>query len=665
MRHFYFSTLSVYPRQAGIDRRPVPRRLTGFRGRPAVLLLSGMLLVFSSLLPQEKQEKRKEPPQPKITEEILVVGRAPGEAPLASVSRIEAREIDGLKPRDLGQVLALAAGANLSVGQKNETILLLRGMDARRIVLLLDGIPVYEPYFGTFDLKTLASADVASIQVTTGPASVLYGPNALAGLVNVVTRRPADEPRLAFGAMIGRDDTLGADLGGSLRRGRFALSGSALYQKTGGFRLPKSDGPRDLRALSDYERLALNAKLFFYPTDDSEILVSGNVYRSAYGLPPALSVQRARYWRFRSWDRSSFTAGGYVGLGGRSLLRFRAYAVRYDNVLDQYADPGLQNLQAASTFDNSVLGLFGLVDIGLGRRHGLKLSLNAQSDGVRTRDDDGLPWQEFRQTAYSAATEHHFRASERLTVIAGLSVDALDKFSGPTTAKANPLAGLQVRPLEGLELSLSFAKKSRFPSMRSLYSSSSGNPDLLSEDGYAVQLGGRLERWASLEFAAFGYEFRDMIDSVRLPDGTRLYINIGKAHIRGVETGLRREGKGFAAAVNYTFLEHRNRTDDRPLDTLPSHTLRGHFVLGPLRGFRLTVSGTAAGSSSWYDSSQRKVLDVPSYAYLDAVLSWTSGRAEIFLKASNILDAAFHTDPGFPWPGRTLEAGFRIRVIGE
>ncbi|MBN2198698.1 MAG: TonB-dependent receptor plug domain-containing protein [Candidatus Aminicenantes bacterium] len=593
----------------------------------------------------------------------MVVGRAPGDAPLASVARMEAREIESLKPRDLGQVLALAPGANLSIGQKNETILLLRGMDARRIVLLLDGIPVYEPYYGTFDLKTVAAGDIASVQVTAGPASVLYGPNALAGLVNVVTHRPGDKPRLTLGGVYGQNRTVGADLSGGFRWERFALSGSALCRKSDGFQLPDEDGSRDLRQLSDYRRLNINAKAYFTPTDHSEFLVSGSIYRSAYGLPPALEVQRARYWRFRSWDRSSFSAGGFIGLGRLSLVRFRAYAVQYDNVLEQYDDPQLQSFQAESAFDNSVLGFFGLADLGLSRVHNLKLSLNMQSDRAKTRDETGLPWEEFRQTSTSAGAEHHFRASERLTLIAGLSLDVLDKHIGPTTFKANPLAGVQLRPWNGIELNLSAAKKSRFPSMRSLYSSSSGNPDLLSEDGYALQLGARVERWMSMEFSAFNYEFRDMIDSLRQPDGTRLYVNVGKATIRGLEIGLHKSIKGLSADLNYTFLDHRNQTDDRPLDTLPGHTLRAHVVLEPFRGFRLTFSGTAASSSSWYDSAQRRILDVPAYAYFDAVLSYGGSRGEIFFKASNILDAAFYTDPGFPWPGRTFEAGFRVHVF--
>ncbi len=622
--------------------------------------LAVFLSTFSLGLAQDESDKNKEKKEVKITEEITVIGQAPRETPLSSAVRLEAEQVAQLKPRDLGQALALAPGLSLTVGQKNETILLLRGMDARRLVLLLDGIPVYEPYFSTFDLKTFTAGDVDSIQVTKGPASVLYGPNALAGLVNVVSGRPAERPFLALNGSYGDGVTRSAGLRGGFRWNRLAFAGSALYQDSDGFYYPQSSGSRSLRSLSDYWRYNLNGKVYYYPTENSEILVSGGLYRSAYGLPPALEVQRPRFWRFKNWDRAQFSAGGYFGLGGRSLLRFRAYSVLYDNVLEQFADSELQTLQAVSTFDNSVLGFFGLTEVGVGQYHLLKFSLSYQADRAKTRDDTNLPWQSFDQATLSGAVEGHIRIIAPLSLIAGLSLDRLDKFVGPVEVRANPLAGLRFAPLEGLDLSLMVAKRSRFPSMRSMYSTSSGNPDLLSEEGLAYQFDGRLNTWAVFEASAFIYNFKDMIDSVRLSDGTRRYTNIGRAHIRGFEVGLRKELPELLASIHYTALAHRNESDDRPLDVIPNHLLQMKVSWAPLPRVRLTAQGTAASSSSWYDSSSRSVLKVPSYYYLDAVLAYGLAWGEVYLKAGNLFNRSFYTEPGFPWAGRYLEMGFRV-----
>ena len=628
----------------------------------AIICFAIFLPTFSIGQAQDEPDKNKDKKEVKITEEITVIGQAPRETPLASVSRLDSVEVARLKPRDLGQALSLAPGVSLTVGQKNETILQLRGMDARRIVLLLDGIPVYEPYFSSFDLKTFTAGDIDSIQITKGPASVLYGPNALAGLVNVVTGRPGDRPFLSLNGSYGQAKTRSAGFRGGFRWKRLALAGSALYQDSDGFYYQDGSGGRSLRSLSDYWRYSLNAKVYYYPTENSEILVSGSLYRSAYGLPPALEVQRSRYWRFKNWDRNSFSAGGFLGLGPRSLLRFRAYSVQYDNSLEQFQDMQLQTLQAVSTFDNSVLGFFGLAELGLAEDHTLKLSLSYQADRAKTRDDAGLPWQDFHQDTLSGAVEGQFRLAEPVSLIAGVSLDRLHKFRGPAETKANPLAGLRLTPMDGLDLSLSVARRSRFPSMRSLYAASSGNPDLLSEEGLAFQFDSRFERWAVFQASAFLYNFKNMIDTVRLPDGTRRYVNIGRAYIRGFELGLRKELDELSASMNYTFLDHRNQTDGRPLDVIPGHLLQANVSWAPIRGLRLTVLGTGASSSSWFDSSRQAVLNVPAYFYLDAVLSYGGEWGEVYLKASNILDQSFYTEPGFPWPGHTVELGFRVDV---
>jgi iron complex outermembrane receptor protein len=80
----------------------------------------------------------------------------------------------------------------------------------------------------------------------------------------------------------------------------------------------------------------------------------------------------------------------------------------------------------------------------------------------------------------------------------------------------------------------------------------------------------------------------------------------------------------------------------------------------PLPRVRLTAQGTGASSSSWYDSSSRSLLKVPSYYYLDAVLAYGAAGGEVYLKAGNIFNRSFYTEPGFPWAGRYLEMGFRV-----
>ncbi|HPN17679.1 MAG TPA: TonB-dependent receptor plug domain-containing protein, partial [Candidatus Aminicenantes bacterium] len=339
----------------------------------------------------------------KITEEIQVVGKAPKVQPVSTVTTIAASLIEQYAPRDLSEAVQYAPGVNITTGSKREATLKLRGMDSRRIVLLIDGIPSYEPYYGSFDLKTVSAAGLESIQITKGPSSVLYGPNTLAGIVNVITRRPGDNPFLAVQGSLGAQKTYSAGFDGGFRWNRFSLVGDVSWQNSDGFGYPDPDtGERTDLMNTDYERFNLNAKAYYAPSDDSEIMINGGIYQSNYGMPPTLGVQKARYWYFKNWDRYTLNAGGFTSLGEGAVLRFRAFYVNYRNTMDQFKDKEMAKRQFESTFDNYVYGAFAMSEFKLASWNTLKASLNFQRDVARTQDDIGLPFDEYDQGTFSA-----------------------------------------------------------------------------------------------------------------------------------------------------------------------------------------------------------------------------------------------------------------------
>lgn len=633
------------------------------------LLLLTLSLSLSPALAQDAKDdqkvKKEKEKAVKITEEILVIGKSPKDMPLATVSTVVTADIDKLKPRDLSDVIKFIPGSMVTFGDKDTYSLKLRGINSNRIALLVDGVPVYEPYFSTFDLKTVSAGGIDTLQVTKGPSSVLYGPNTLGGLVNVITKRPAERPALSLSGSYGDKDTtsLGADASYSWKR--FALSTNFLYQDSDGFLYPDPANGQTLRTNSDFERLNLNAKLYYSPSSSTEIMVNGGLYQSEYGMSAALFTQRARYWRFPKWDRSTLNAGRFTSLGGDSTLRFRAFYVNYVNTLDWYADPGMTELDSASTYDNSVTGGFALADIPTGESNSVKASLLYQKDIARIQDDTGLPWNRVDQGTLSAGLEDHFSITDKWKIIGGLSLDYIDKFTpGENNSSLNPLVGVKFTPSEALDFHVSFARKSRFPSMRSMYSQSSGNPDLLSESGTSAEFATTWNGPVYVTGSVFFNRFKNFIDTVRLPDGTRRYFNVGKAHIDGFEVQVQKNLRWLEATANYTYLDHRNDTDDRPLDAQPKHNLNFDVSVMPASGFRVGFYGLMGSTSWWYDSATRTVLTIPLFFSLDAIAGYAfNDRYEIFMKLGNVFDHYFYTEPGFPWRGRYFEIGVKVDVL--
>jgi len=620
-------------------------------------------------IPNQKMREQKIQPaktqdqQIKITEEILVIGKAPKDQPISTVTKIDFTSIDQSKPKDLSEAIRYAPGVAVTFGDKDTYTLKIRGIDSKRIALLIDGVPDYEPYYSTFDLKTVSAAGIESLQITKGPSSVLYGPNTLGGIVNVITRRPGDNPYLTLNGSYGERNTRNVSLDSGFRWNRFSFVGGASYQDSDGLYYSDDQGGRIRRTNSDYERRNLNAKVYYSPSSRTEIMVNAGLYTSEYGMPAPLSVQKARYWRFKDWNRYTLNAGGYTALGEKSVLRFRAFYVNYWNTLDQWKDAAMTIRQFESTFDNSVYGAFGLGDFYISPVNSLKVSLNYEKDIARTQDDINLPWTKYNQGTISAAVEDHFSVSDKWKLIAGVSLDTIYKFTGGTTSKLNPLVGIKFSPADFLDLHLSFSQKSKFPSMRSLYSSTSGNADLLSEMGTGWEAGWTFNKGIDVSGAVFFNNYKDLIDSYRLPDGTRRYLNVGKAHINGFEVQAQKSFGRLEATLNYTYLDHRNESDDRPLDTLSAHNLSFDVGVFPLNSLRLGFYGLGASASSWFDFNAGKLYDIPSYFNLDAIAAYDFAHFQVFLKAGNVFNAYFYTEPGFPWRGRYVEIGIKASVL--
>ncbi len=615
---------------------------------------------------KKEKEKAKEKEQEKpvrITEEIQVIGKAPKDVPLATVTTIDPTALQRQKPLDMAEALRYAPGAMVTVGGKGEYTLKLRGIDSSRISLLVDGVQMIEPYFGSFDLKTVSSGAVESVQVTKGPSSVLYGPNTLGGIVNVITRRPSPDPLVQVTLSQGSENTRGAGADAAMQFGRVGVTASLLSQDSNGFTFPDpTTGDKTDRALSDYKRFNLTGKVIYTPSDKSEIMFNVSHYRSEYGIPPDL-FGRPRYWRFSDWERTSVSAGGYTTIGDRAVVRLRTYYVNYYNVLDQYADSSMTAISATSTYDNPLYGIFGLGEVKLAGWNTLKASLYYENDKTRQQDNTGLPWNAYSQSTFSAGLEDHIALHRKWTLIGGISLDSLNKYGGGMTTKANPLVGLKFTPTEALDFHVSLATKSKFPSMRALYSSTSGNPDLKSESAQSAELSVTYNLGFYLTASGFLNDLHDFINTVRLPDGTRRYYNVNQARINGFEVQAQKivpiGAVSLSAMANYTFLDHWNESDNRPLDALPKHELSFDLGLTTPGHVRVGLIGIWASDSWWWNTSTSSLLTIPAYFSLDGVLSVSLRNFEPFLRLTNVFNAYYYTEPGFPWRGRFIEVGVK------
>ncbi|MGB4704212.1 MAG: TonB-dependent receptor [Candidatus Saccharicenans sp.] len=626
-----------------------------------ILSLTNSLFSFDQVSSQSQvtdPKKEEEKPVRARTEEILVTASSPEEKPLASVFIIQPGVLDLLKTKNIAEILSFAPGTYVTTGSKAESHVKVRGMDNDKSTLLLDGIPVYEPYFNLYDLKTIPTDDIDRVQVSKGPSSVLYGANTMGGIIEVMTKRP-QKSGLELRARMGPTSSFSFAGNGTYVTPSFALKLTASHEESDGFKYNDS-GIATYRSNSDYRNNYFGGKFYFFPGQKSEILFQASFYDSSYGVPPATAFYSPRYWRFKDWERLILGLGGTFSFFKTGTLKIRTYYVNYYNVLDAFSDPTYSSLSWESIYKNYSAGAFVIGTIYPRANHEMRFSLNSRLDKVQQQASETTPWENYEHRTFSFGLEDEWKLTARWRLTGGFSFDYLQKLIGASRTSLNPVAGLRFLPSAYLAFHLSYSQKSRFPSMRSLYSSTSGNPDLRDERGKTVEFGTSYSGWIKSSLALFSSKYRDLITVIRQPDGTKRYVNIGEARVNGFEAEANKSYGNFTIQLQYTFLDARNITEDRKLDLVPQSQISTMLNYIKPDNFSLAIWFLCASQSETLINQNS--ITVPAYITANLSLEKFFRAGSFFLKVENLFNRAYYTEPGYPLSCRRFEIGFGFRA---
>ncbi len=609
----------------------------------------------------EKQGQETEPKQ--IIEELTITGQAPVTQPISTVVVLPKVSIEKMLSKNLSDIIALSPGVTVSEGQKSEASINLRGMSSKRITLMVDGVPIYEPYFNSFDLKTFATDNLESIKIIKGANSVLYGANTLGGVIDLVTQRPS-QPFLKLRSSFSENSTSFLSASAGMGLNDWAFLANFNWDQSDGFEY-KEDGERVSRALSNYDRKDMTGKIYYHPSADSEIMAELLFTDSDYGVPPSTHPDiKSRYWLFSDWQRLQTNLGYTAPLLGDGVFKARAYYVYHFNALQDYAKPDLATMRWESTYKNSTIGANLTGEKPIGERNLLKFSLHGLKSQVKQQSDTGEPWEEFDRTILSAGVEDHFMISPKWKIVAGAGIDHLKKNNGDSHTRVNPIFGLRYSISPWMDTHLSLSMKSRFPSMKSLYSSKGGNPDLQDELGRSIELGLSYRKDIDIQVSAFYNRYDDLIQSYRGLEGYKYEQNIGRAEIAGFELSVGKSWQKFLIQGSYTFLSAKDTDSDLSLDYTPQHQFSLMATVGKIHGFSLTAWLNAVSESTALLGSAPpfEQLPIDGHALVNVILSKTLKWFTVSLKAENLTDVGYYTEPGFPMKGRTISLGIDFEL---
>src|SRR3954463_9553807 len=181
------------------------------------------------------------------------------------------------------------------------TSLFLRGGESRYTKVLVDGVPV-NASGGSFDFSNLTTDNIDRIEIVRGPASVLYGADAVSGVVQIFTRRASSESRASIGVRGGTYRSLDADADAAAENALGGFSVGAAHHSTDGI-LPFNNQYRNgtlSSALTLGHGVAGDARLsarytsaeFHFPTDFTGAVVDTNSYTTQHRLTVGLDAGR-------------------------------------------------------------------------------------------------------------------------------------------------------------------------------------------------------------------------------------------------------------------------------------------------------------------------------------------------------------------------------------
>lgn len=586
-----------------------------------------------------------------------------------------------------------------------------RGGEDRQIAVLVDGVPITLAWDQRTDLSIVPVTAARTITMHRGLSTLLAGPNALAGTLEVDiargTRADAAPPPLVLDVGVDQTGAKGVGLLGGLMRGGstghwLARAGVGL-RRSDGAALPHaladgdpataarltSDG--DLRLNSDSESMDGFLSLRRVGRDGAWASFTGMGAHYERGVAPEAHTNEPRLWRYPRQDRGLGTLALGTGMRptawGRGDLELGVGLDAGSTRIDEYADLTYQEVTGTERADDRTLTARLLGDHTLGSDGDLRMAAT-YADITHDETIDLDPEAHYRQRLWSIATETDWRvaSSNPLRLSAGVALDGADT---PESADKPPLEpldewaarlGATVVLRDGAVLvHASGGRRARFPGLRELYSGALGrfleNPGLAPEVLRTVELG---STWRSarseLQLVVFVQALEDAISriTVETPEGNKFQrVNLGMVDARGVELVGNFAGRAFSGGGSMT-LQHVRGEDASGNETeLEYEPAISGSVWGeaPLPGrLWLTAELAVVGAQHYIDLDSGAFADLASGARIDLRVArgfdlrsagpWH--RIDAQLAVENIADLPVYDQAGLPQPGRTIRLQVRF-----
>lgn len=533
----------------------------------------------------------------------------------------------------------------------------LRGVSggAGQLMVLVDGHPQYQGIYGHPISDSYQTMMAERVEVLRTPASVLYGSNAMGGVINIVTRRPADcdlvETNVTLGA--GSYGTIQTEASNQIRSGRFTSTVAAQYNRTDNHR------PR-----MGFEQYGGYMKLGYDLNEHWNTFFDANITHFNASYPGATSKPMfdADQWITRGVISAGIENHFHRTSGGLSVYsNFGRHKID-----DGTSDPSKPTqryfrskdaLTGISWYQSAQLFLNNRLTVGVDYQH---IYGNAYYTSKQTGEIIDTP---NKQSGKSYRNEIAGYVDLRQDLLNWLTIDAgvrIDHHS-ITGTECIPQFGLVVRPISTGEAKAMVSKGFRNPTMREMYLYPPSNTDLKPERLWNYELswrhrmGGVGGNMQSLTYGAniFFIKGDNMIQTVPV-DGKPRNVNTGEIENWGIEFEAKYPiSRYFNITANSSYLHMKNKVVASPE--------------------YMSFLGIDFHCKKWFATAGLQIIEdlytdvgddekKEDFTLLSASLTYAVNKTlSLWARGENLLSQNYEINIGYPMPRATFMGGVSLK----